>query len=183
MKKFSSIILAILTLSTFIYYLLRHSCAGFSGKISIENSIKKCIMHYGYVNLENVTILENTFVSGKLVASNASLNDIKINGELFLYQSSIINGKVNIDGLLVSSSTKFEKPIFITSSKIELNDGTVTKDIYIMKHRIDSKEEFLYIDNSTVDGDIIFESNLGKVILINGSKILGNVYGGKILTN
>ena len=64
MKKFFSIFLTILTLTTFIYYLLRYSCAGFSGKITIENSIKKCIMHYGYVNLENVTILENTFVSG-----------------------------------------------------------------------------------------------------------------------
>ena len=62
MKKISSIFLAILTLSTFIYYLLRYSCAGFSGKITIENSIKKCIMHYGYVNLENVTILENEVV-------------------------------------------------------------------------------------------------------------------------
>lgn len=183
MKKLSAIILSTLLLSSFVYYLLTYTCSGFSGRLNIENSIKKCIMHYGFVNLENVTILENTFVSGKLTGSNVSLNDVKVNGEMSLSESSIVNGKVKINGSLITSSAKFEKPIFITSSKIQLNEGTVTKDIYVIKHSLDPKEEFVYIDNSMVDGNITFESKLGKVILLNGSKISGKVYGGKILIN
>ena len=183
MKKTITALIFILLISGFIYYILSYTCSGFSGKLNIENSIKKCIMHYGLVNLDNVTVRENTFVSGKLFGSNVSLNNININGDLFLSDSSIVNGKVIINGLLITSSSKFEKPIYITTSKIELNEGSITKDIYIQKHPFNIREEFIYIDNSTVNGNITFEGNLGRVILVNGSIITGKVIGGEIITN
>ncbi|APJ04887.1 hypothetical protein [Silvanigrella aquatica] len=183
MKKIFSMAVIIFIIFTVTHYILNYTCSGFTGSLILDNSIKKCVTHYGLVKLKNVKINKNTYVSGKIIAENVMLNDIHINGDIYLSHNSIVIGNTNINGSLITSSSKFENPIYITTDKIELNEGSTTKDIYIRKHSFIKREEFVYIDSSTVNGNITFEGNLGRVILINGSIITGKIFGGEIITN
>lgn len=73
------------------------------------------------------------------------------------------------------------KKITVSSNKIEFKNGTVTKDIFVKKSKkIFSYDQYIYLKKSNVNGNIVFESGKGHVVLSDGSKVAGTIIGGII---
>ncbi|KAB8029881.1 hypothetical protein [Fluviispira multicolorata] len=148
------------------------------GTLNLYNKNVNCISNTGTVILNNVTVKSNTMIVGELTAQGSSINDLDVTGKVDFSRNTTVIGNINIVGELKASNTKFEKPISITSSIIELKDGTNTNNIYIRKNNGRNYDEFIYLTNSTVNGNITFESGKGKVVLDSRSKITGSLNGG-----
>ncbi len=149
------------------------------GNIRISNTTKDCINHLGSVFLSNVIVRNKVDVTGNLEGANVSLNGIFMEGRLLLNGRNNVAGNVDIVGELVSANTNFSKKIKINSYNIQLKNGTVTKDILVRKNdKGTTGTQYLYIDNSTVNGNITFESGKGRVILSNGGRYTGALIGG-----
>lgn len=161
----------------------KYDCINIVGKLNITNSIIGTVYLTGKLEALNVTI-NILNVTGKVQASNLNLNNLDSTGTFELNgTSNHITGISNIVGTLAVSNTLFDNVITITSSLVKFKNST-TRDLYFKKNS-DSKdeEEYLYVDNSVINGNITFENKKGKIILSNGGKINGIVDGGIIINN
>ncbi|WP_397601596.1 hypothetical protein [Silvanigrella sp.] len=151
------------------------------GNIRISNTSKDCISHLGEIALNNVSIRNELDVTGNVNAINVSLKHIFMEGRLLLNGRSNVTGNIDIVGELIANSSNFDNIIKINSSNIRLNNGSSTKDILVRKNaRGVTNTQYLYINNSTVNGNIQFESGKGKVILSNGGRYTGSISGGVV---
>ncbi|WP_186645591.1 hypothetical protein [Fluviispira vulneris] len=152
------------------------------GDFKVFNSTLNDVKTVGFLELdENSKINGDVKVTGKVKVFNSTLNNIKTVGFLDLYENSKINGDIKVDGNLFMSQSRIEKQLNITSENIEIKDNSYVKNIYVIKDK-DNSDEVITLDNSTVDGNIEFESKLGKVKLKNGAKVTGTVIGGTVDT-
>lgn len=151
------------------------------GNSQYLNSTKECINHVGKLTLANVVVTNQLDMTGKLIAKNVVLNDIVATGKILFEKQSLIKGKIDLVGKLIANNSSFLMTLNIVSDHIELNAGTTTKDILIGKNaRSKTKKQILYIDNSTVNGNIKFTSGIGEVVIRNGGSFTGNLTGGTV---
>lgn len=117
--------------------------------------------------------------SGNFKGYNVSLNNFTNDGSVKFEENSVVNGKVYIKGHLFSSKSVFKKAIQVEANKIKITNNTQTKDIVIKKSSFSFfNKKQVYIDNSTVNGDILFEDGNGTVIIQNNGHLNGKIYGG-----
>lgn len=133
----------------------------------------------GKATLDGTTILGRTEIAGMLQANDTCLNILKVSGKTSL-NNSLIKGKTKISGMLDASYAKFNEKITISSDRTYLTES-YSKNIEISRG---GKTQVLCLGNNTiVDGDIVFTSNHGVVVIDESSKIKGRVMGGYIKQN
>nr|BFD33308.1 hypothetical protein GTC16762_29260 [Pigmentibacter ruber] len=141
------------------------------------------------VNIKNI-INSGTFVAKKLICDDFKgngnfkgysilVNNFNNDGAVKFEENSTINGKIYIKGNFFASNSTFNKAIFVESNKVKITNKTKTKEIIIKKSSFSFfNKKYVYIDNSTVNGDILFEDGNGTVIIENNGKLNGKIYGG-----
>ncbi len=117
--------------------------------------------------------------SGNFKGYNVSLNNFTNDGAVKFEENSVVNGKVYIKGSLFTSKSTFKKAIQVEANKIHITNLSETKDIVIKKSSFSFfNKKQVFIDNSTVNGDILFEDGNGSVVIRNNGFLNGKIYGG-----
>ena len=141
------------------------------------------------VNIKSINN-SGTFVAKKLICNdykgsgnfkgyNVLLNNFANDGAVKFEENSTVNGKIYIKGNFFSANSIFNKAIFIESNKVKITNKSITKEIIIKKSSFSFfNKKYVYIDNSTVNGDILFEDGNGTVIIEKNGKLNGKIYGG-----
>jgi hypothetical protein len=135
----------------------------------------------GMVTVKGTRVEGATKINGMLNATDANFSSINVNGSSTLFQCTV-NQDIEIKGALKASSTNFEKSLDIFSSTVRFINSNLRGNLQI--HRMQSKTQKLYLDNhSKVNGDIIFDNGHGKVYIRSGSKVVGKIIGGEVITD
>lgn len=168
------------------------------GSIIIKNEHIKNqkILSYGTARLENSTFKKSLSCSGSLIVTSCTFHeDVKVSGSLKATQSSFnddvkVSGSVvlddcdckkdlSIDGTLHTIHSKLNN-LSISTTELTLDTSTIN-NIKIRKSGSGLIDQHLYLNNSTVKGDISFESRKGKIHLKGNTQITGKVKGGVIV--
>lgn len=133
----------------------------------------------GMVAVHGTTVSGATLVNGTLKAENATFSSIEANGSVQLSQCTV-NNAAKINGSLTATSTRFENTLTVSSSTVKLINSKVSRDLHI--RHTDATQQTVHLnDSSEVSGNIIFDDGKGEVILRGGSKIGGEVIGGRTI--
>ncbi|BBH52272.1 hypothetical protein [Fluviispira sanaruensis] len=156
-----------------------------TGIVYIENGfVAGDFKNTGKVKLQNVENLGDIDITGKFNAWKIKSKNISIIGQTEFSGQSIVSGNAFVNGDLTAKETIFKDKIEVTAEIVKLYDSVLAKDIYFRKNKNDKYEqEYLYINNSTVHGNIEFESGKGNVIISNGGKVKGKIIGASVKNN
>jgi cytoskeletal protein CcmA (bactofilin family) len=147
---------------------------------------------YGASHLDNVSIKGPLTIYGRLDA-----NDLNVQGKVFIYGQTEMNdvqlkddlmvyGKLTLDKGVVAGKTKIYgsvriedgklNDLFVHARRITLTSSSV-KNIYMEK---ESGKITVVLVKTKVEGDIVFDSGKGRVIVDRNSSISGKVIDGDI---
>ncbi|WP_186645648.1 hypothetical protein [Fluviispira vulneris] len=156
-----------------------------TGNVYVENGfVAGDFKNTGKVKLQNVESLGDMDITGKFNARKIKSKNISITGQTEFSGQSIISGKTYVLGDLTAKETIFKDKIEVTAEIVKLYDSVLAKNIYFRKNKNDKYEqEYLYINNSTVEGNIEFESGRGNVIISNSGKVKGKIIGASVKNN
>lgn len=133
----------------------------------------------GTVTVNGTIVNGQTSVNGLLNATDANFSGIDVNGSASFIQCTV-NGISTIKGSLTSSSSKFQNSLDVYSNEIRFINTKISGDLHIF--HTESKRHIVFLDNfSEVSGNVIFDDNDGEVIVRGGSKVNGQIIGGKIV--
>lgn len=130
----------------------------------------------GVATLNEVIVNGKTTFNGtfKATASTFSSGFI-VNGATHVIKS-IFSKSVTINGTLTAVDSTFHDHISIATEQATLENSTVAKDITIRRSTA-SKQVLVLSKGSVIKGSVTFEVNGGKIMLLDGSKILGKITG------
>ena len=139
------------------------------------------------------TIKGELTVNGQLTANDAKLSSVTVNGAMTLENTRVaknlivhgsafikdskIKGTAVISGHLTAEGSTFSEEISISGQRAVLVKCQ-TQELHFNK--TNAKLETLELENTIVDGNVVFESKKGSIVLCNDSKILGDVIGANI---
>lgn len=133
----------------------------------------------GKVILNGTTVLDTIEIAGILNANEANLHKLIVFGQASLHHS-IIKDETYINGILSAKHVNFYKKLTVSAYKTYLSNAH-SRDIEISRK---GGTQIVCIGaNSVVDGNILFASNHGVVIIDKSSKINGRVFGAYINPN
>lgn len=133
----------------------------------------------GRVTFEGTTVKNHAQVNGSLFAHKAILGTLDVGGHAHLRKSSVA-GKTRISGFLTAEKTNFRNRIVLTGQKLTLQNCKVGS-IHIKKTNWPFSSQVVELSkNSVCKGKIVFDSGKGRVVVKDGSKILGKVRGAVI---
>jgi hypothetical protein len=163
------------------------------GSAQLKDAQLKDLHHSGELELEKVKISGAAIINGHLQATESSFNDLTVNGQSELKESQAL-GTTSINGALETKESKFDgslivhglleaknstfKNVTITSSKINFKDCEL-QDLTIKSTKED-KQQILTLDDTTINGNVKFESGNGLIKMDKASKIAGKVTGGTV---
>lgn len=175
------------TLATLI--LLTQAIQGHADDPAVQNE-ETGIIHHGKQTLDAIqgngrvtldgTIVKNQVkVNGSLFAQNTKLNELDVGGHAHIV-TSYVKGVSNVRGYFTAEKSRFGNDLIHAGQKLNLVKCK-TKDIIIKKTLWPFADQVVELSKGTVcKGDITFERGKGRVILLDKSKVLGHVKGGKI---
>lgn len=152
-----------------------------NGSVDGKNLICKTYKVNGSSNVENIkthNIKNSVSFKG---------NDIYVKNNIF------VNGNINAKNITILGTTKIAGNVKIKNgnlNNIEIKNFEATfinsKVNKIIMHSYNSNHKhwphvITLKSNSTVSGDIIFESKNGEVYLLDNSKVEGEIIGGRIV--
>jgi len=147
---------------------------------------------YGASRLDNVSIKGPLTIYGRLDA-----NDLNVQGKVFIYGQTEMNDIHLKDDLMVYGRLTFDKGVVEGKTKIygsvRIEDGKLN-DLFVHARRItlnSSSVKNIYMEKehgkitvvlvkTKVEGDIVFDSGNGRVIVDHDSSISGKVIDGNI---
>lgn len=147
-----------------------------NGSATISESNIKNLTTHGSANLQKTTINGHCQTHGSLISSESTIHQLTTRGSANLYET-MVHELCDISGSLIAQSSTLNRMI-VSSKRITLINSK-TKTIHIRK-QTGPCEQIVELNNTTVDGDITFESGEGKILLKSNSKITGKVVGGRI---
>lgn len=195
MKKIALLSLTLLALSTTAYAssTVTTSRMGF-GSTQIENKDLTTLHHSGELEVEKVKVTGSAIINGRFQALNSQFNELTINGQSEMKASEAlgntsINGALKVtdskfggslvlNGLLEAKDSEFLKPVTITSTKIDFINCKVQS--LLIKTTKEDQQQILTLQDTTINGDVTFESGNGLVKMNKNSKISGKVNGAKV---
>ncbi len=151
----------------------------FGSKELSHKAIKKNLTIYGAAILNNVKVGDVLTEYGRLKALHSHFNQLDVYGCTTL-ENCIIKKNTKIFGLLEAQSCSFESNLASCSTFLRLTNCVVQGDITINKDK-GSKVQQIELENTCVEGSIIFEKNKGIILLKGASHIKGDVIGGKVI--
>lgn len=144
------------------------------GKVTMDS-----LKSNGRVTLEGTTVKNLLHVNGSIYSHKASIGKLNVGGHAHLSRSKIL-GKSEVSGTLNAEKCTFGNKIVLTGQKMSLQNCKV-KSIFIKKTYWPFTSQVIELSkNSICKGKITFESGKGRIIVKDGSKVLGKVRGAKI---
>ncbi|SCA58709.1 hypothetical protein AB751O23_AL_00090 [Chlamydiales bacterium SCGC AB-751-O23] len=176
MRNFKYLIL----LSTFSICSILLAITG-EGSSSFFNQTIDNLDFKGTVDLDDVNVKKDMHVQGIAKIEGGKIFNLQVEGILEI-EDSIVEGDVNIVGELEAENTQFMKTLIFIGEELELKK-TQAQDIILKKPNESKLTQRVRVrEGSVVQGNIIFESGDGEVILDNDSRFLGNVQGGRVVS-
>lgn len=149
-----------------------------NGGAEFKNSKFQSLEVNGTLNFKNLTVSESVEINGTIKGKNIKCNNLIVSGSLEGHNIHV-NGYTIVSGYLSVHDSFFEE-LKINSDKIFLNN-TTTKKIVIKASKNKVKQQLILKGKTMVNGDIIFESESGEILLDKQAKITGQVIGGRII--
>lgn len=130
----------------------------------------------GIVSLQGTEVLGRTRVRGNLLAEEAKLQQLSVQGNASLLHCDI-NGVSEIEGAFRSRSCHFSQPIHVSGNQVWLA-GTELPGLTV---RVGASgiSTVVLKEQSQVRGDIHFVGGEGRVVLSQGSQVGGKIVGGR----
>lgn len=132
----------------------------------------------GELDIKDTVVADSIKINGDMEASNVTCKNLIVSGSLES-NNILVNKDTMINGYLKAKNSNFED-INATSEKIMLFNTRVNN--IIVKSIKDKKTQQIILNgNTTINGNIIFESGIGEVLLLSKEvKIVGKVNGGAV---
>jgi hypothetical protein len=129
---------------------------------------------------DDVIFKEKIIINGSLKARDVTFeSDLTSNGTTFISDSKI-KGYAFLRGAIQSKNSVFMKIIKILGD--DANFENCQMDGLIVQKLPNNKIVYkIRLTNSTVAGDIVFESGMGKVFVDASSTIQGKIIGGELI--
>ncbi|ADI37597.1 hypothetical protein [Waddlia chondrophila] len=144
-----------------------------------ENEELDSISVDGSVFINRTTVSNSVLVNGSLLAKESNLGSLHVNGAAKV-ENSLINNETIINGAIYAKSTSFEGFFSVASEKTTLKDCEAHL-LEVRKINNNKTQQILeLLGNTTIHGDIKFESQEGLIYVTKGVKILGEVIGGTV---
>lgn len=163
-----------------------------TGPADLKKVTAERITVIGPLHFEDLNASQLLKVIGTVMGTRGDVNELNCMGWTTLSESKIqtliVTGRLdanhievkdqsNITGVLTATNSKF-KDITITSSLSTLKNSSANI-ILFEKNKVEKEAPVLkLLESSVVNGDIIFNSQNGKVILDKSSKVIGTIKGG-----
>lgn len=164
------------------------------GAQEISNLTITKLNHSGSLEMTNSTIEAFAIINGKLEAKNTVFSELTVNGDAEL-DSSQVQGNVAINGNLEADGSAFNGPVLIHGhigaessqflniitlhgNQAEFEECSLNK--IIVQRSQNKTPQIIYLEDTAVTGDIIFEQGNGIVMIDGNSTVLGKVQGGEI---
>lgn len=168
MKQFSFGLLAIST------NLLSGPCTWGPGNANCKKGEVKDFQGSGIVTINGTNFLDTVKIYGQMNAKNCKFNKLQINGSSDIYNCEFY-GPTYIYGYTNISSSKSHKSIQIFSNKSKFSNSDIQK--ISIKY---STTPLLFLENTTIHGDINFNGAYGKVYCQANCNIHGDIINGKL---
>jgi cytoskeletal protein CcmA (bactofilin family) len=122
--------------------------------------------------------LNKVIVGSSLEAKKTTFQTLTVHGSATLKECQVLN-ETTIDGELIADNSTFQSSLQILGKHVNLNNSK-TADI---KFSGNSSKKTLILEESEINGNIIFEGETGKVIIKKRSKIYGKIKNGRLETD
>ncbi len=145
-----------------------------------ELEVKNDATIYGGVTHSQKGSFGNLFIKGLFQANDISCNSLKVFGFMDVDNMTVKQG-TEIKGALKAKNSTFQD-ITAAGDKIMLEDSQVNNiSMNLEKERIDNAQTIYLKGNTTVNGDIKFDSGKGVVVSEGSSvSIKGKIQGGTL---
>jgi hypothetical protein len=157
---------------------------------SIKNKTVKRVKIDGFGELKNVTVQKDVQINGAAELKKVTVKDsVKVNGALgadqLTAQSLTVNGAASLKDSKVPETVSINGALEVDKSElgnvsINARDAIFTNSTVksICVKYANEEKPVIKLDNTTVTGDITFEGNKGKVVLISKAKVEGKINNG-----
>lgn len=152
------------------------------GKATLENSQVN-----GEINIAGALKVSNSQLSGKLLHCSGNLTSsnssytlpLNINGTLDSTHDNFAQ-TVNTSGSITLNQGTFHQGISSSGYKLKLSNSQIQGDI-TDNAKIWILTPQIFLDNTQVNGNIVFTKMTGELILANGAKVSGTIKNAKIV--
>lgn len=132
----------------------------------------------GELDIKDTVVGDSIKINGDMEASNVTCKSLIVSGSL-ASNNMLVKGETIINGYLKDKNSNFED-INAAAEKIILFN-THVKNIIVRSIKDQKTQQIILNGKTTVNGNIIFESGIGKVLLLSKeAKIVGKVNGGEV---
>ncbi len=132
----------------------------------------------GVATVDDIEVTGKTTVQGPLSATKSKFNKLFVQGSATLSDTTI-EGKTTIYGLLNAHHSTF-KNLEIYADEIKLSHSKANEIIIKSSDNDKPYKKTLELIDCTIDGPVIFENDLGEILLKGDSVIKGTIKGGTI---
>lgn len=154
-----------------------------NGSYNINHAvIDRCIKVNGQAILgEEVLVKEKIVINGSLIAKHVIFeSDLEANGTASLADSKV-KGNAIFSGTLSAKNSIFTNSINLLASKSEF-DHCQIDDLTVQALPFKNSVQKIWLTNgTTVTGDILFQSGIGKVYIDATSATQGHIIGGILI--
>jgi cytoskeletal protein CcmA (bactofilin family) len=154
-----------------------------SGHTKVIGDVNASHTHFNTLDItgdfkgDNVVIDGNAKLLGDLHFEHVIFHsDVNITGDVKITQVQFLN-RAKVVGNVTCEEGRFDDALTLSAAATTLSH-TITKNIEFTPS---IREQILYLNGSTVNGNIKFLSNNGIVYSNEGSNINGNIIGGKLI--
>ena len=132
------------------------------------------------IEIDDSTFMENSNVSrliahGPLQATASKIQILKAMGQVKLKDCKVTQ-KATIQGNLTAKKTTFQGPLHVKGDTLILNSSSC-QDIVLLPSSFSQK---VFLEDTKVNGKIIFEGKPGEVIIRKNSQVNGKIKNGNI---
>lgn len=164
------------------------------GEKEIRNKTIDKISHSGHLEISHTTIQDSAILNGTVNAKNTTFQNLTVNGDIVLDESQVINtfavngsldtddssfkGPVLIHGMISAESSQFNEKLTLHGNHAEFEECEL-KNLEI-KTADATLSPQVFLEETTIKGDVVFDKEGGVVLVDEKSKIMGQVKGGTI---
>lgn len=130
---------------------------------------------------EDVLVKEHIVINGSLTAKKVDFeSNLDANGTASLTDSTV-KGNAFFSGTLSTKNSTFTNSINLLTSKSEFNHCQINGLTVQALPFINGVQKIWLANRTTVTGDILFQSGIGKVYIDTTSAVQGHIIGGSLI--
>lgn len=148
------------------------------GNKEVKDTELNSIYHVGPINLINTKVIDAMEVSGPVEIQNSNINNLNISGVAKILNSVISGDYFKVAGLVKIICSQINCPTMLGTQQVEISCTTIQE--ITINNNSENIKETLILNNSIVNGNIIFKSGNGMVKSYS-SQINGEIIGGTLI--